>query len=122
MKIGDWWLAKQDALINETVEWSFFANRSQSANRAVGGKLFVTNKRLLFSPHYFDYILNGKIWQTELRNVRQIGVLKKGGDVFGGGLRDRLRIDLRDGQTELFVVNNLTKIVERLRSTIIEKE
>lgn len=116
-KIGSWWLKSHDALSGEEVGWSCFANRTQNSSRAVGGKLFVTSHRILFSPHWLDAVLGGEIWAVNLHEVTSVGVQPKGGDTFGGGLRDRLRV-LSAGETDLFVVNGLDALVERLQRAL----
>ena len=40
-KIGSWWLASIKAAKNEEIELSYPANRTQTSNRAVGGKLYI---------------------------------------------------------------------------------
>lgn len=118
MKFGSWWLAKIEGLDGETEVFSVLANRTQSTNRAVGGKLFVTNRRLLFAPHLFDSILGGETRTIFLTEITQISTQNAGGDTFGGGLRNRLRIDLKNGANELFVINKLDKIIDKLQSHI----
>jgi hypothetical protein len=112
-KIGSWWLAKHKALDGELVEFSVLANRTQSSNRAVGGKLFVTNKRVLFSPHLIDYLLKGELFALNLADIVRIDRQGAGGDTFGGGLRARLLIETRSGP-ELFVVNKLDSVIQKL--------
>jgi hypothetical protein len=116
--IGSWWLAKHAALADEIAVWSALANHTQSANRAVGGKLFVTNKRLLFSLHLFDHLLGGRKLALDVGAVWSVGKREKGGDTFGGGLRDRLQITLQNGDAELFVVNKLEQSVAELQSLL----
>jgi hypothetical protein len=111
--IGGWWLAKFKAWPGEYVEMSFLANRTQSSNRAVGGKLFITNQRIIFLPHLCDHLSGGKIFQASFAEINEISRLPAGGDLFGGGLRDRLKIGLTT-YAELFVVNKLDHVIEVL--------
>lgn len=76
---------------------------------------------ILFSPHRFDYFLGGQKWATELAEVSDVGKQGKGGDNFGGGLRDRLMITLVDGRVDLFVVNKLDQVINNLRKGLAEK-
>lgn len=117
-KVGSWWLAKHAALEDEQALWSCLANRTQSSNRAIGGKLFVTNKRLLFSPHLIDYATGGKKMAVAREQITQIDKQPKGGDSLGGGLRDRLRVSLADGNVQLFVVNGLDAVIAVLRAEL----
>lgn len=112
--IGSWWLSSTNALPGEQVLFSKAANRTQSSGRAVGGKLFVTNLRIIFLPHLADAALAGEKLLLPLAEVRDVGQQPAGGDTFGGGLRNRLRI-VHSGGTELFVVNKLQTVVETIR-------
>ena len=113
-KVGAWWVREADAEPDEQVVWSRAANRTQSSSRAVGGKLFLTDRRLVFCPQWIDAITGGQRWSVGLSEVSGVGVQPKGGDRLGGGLRDRLRLELADGGHELFVINHLSELVERL--------
>jgi hypothetical protein len=69
-KIGAWWLRKQEAREGEEVQWSSLANRFQGSV-SVGGKLFLTQSRLLFNPHLIDGAFRGKPWQVALPDVQE---------------------------------------------------
>jgi len=121
-KIGGWWLADHKALPDEKILYSCMANRTQSPNRAVGGKFFLTNKRMLFCPHWIDFALWGRKWSADLKQIKAIGIEPKGGpDIYGGAIRDRLKITLQDDKVELFVVNNLNKTLEQLKTLFINQ-
>ncbi len=119
-KIGSWWLASIKAIKNEEIELSYLGNRNQSRNRAVGGKLFITNMRCVFLPHWFDFISGGKRMEFPLTELESVDVEPKGGDKFGGGLRDRLKLTHKNGH-ELFVVNKLEAVIESINSKIIKQ-
>ncbi len=110
-RIGDWWVTSHDADADERIEWSRAANHLQG-RRQVGGKLFLTNARLLFNPHHLDHALAGRRWSVSLEDIETVDTEPRltGGfldTLFGGGLRNRLRIDLVDESADLFVVNDL---------------
>jgi hypothetical protein len=119
-KIGSWWLRSVEAESDERVSWSQLANRVQSSHRAIGGKLFLTDRRLVFCPHWVDAATGGKTWSVPLADVAGVGITPKGGDRFAGGLRDRLRIELADGGHQLFVIKRLDDVVTRLGGAIDE--
>src|SRR5207245_2387061 len=104
-KIGNWWLARCQAQPGEIVEWSCLANHTHSPNRAVGGKLFLTNQRLLFCPHLIDYALAARRWEADLTAVRGIVREPPGGEGITG-LTDRVRIVLADDSAAWFLVNS----------------
>jgi hypothetical protein len=117
-KIGSWWLKSVKTEPDERVVWSQLANRVQSRHRAVGGKLFLTNHRLAFCPHWVDAVTGGRTWSLPLTGIARVGITPKGGDRFAGGLRDRLRIELVDGGEQLFVIKRLDEVVARLGASI----
>ena len=120
-KIGGGWLTSQEALAGEEVAWSRAANRMQGS-RAVGGKLFLTDQRILFCPHRVDGLLRGKPWSVDIGAVSEIGVEPKGSgkaSKLGGGLRDRLRIRTADAGEDLFVVKKLEEeVLPTLREAV----
>lgn len=116
-KIGGWWIENHDRLEGELIEFFILANRTQSPNRAVGGKLFVTNKRMLFSPNLIDMFTKGQKWAIKNTDIISIDTQLPGGSVFGGGLRARLAIEHRHG-IDLFVVNNLTNVIGTIRKIL----
>jgi len=99
-------------------EWSCRANRTQSVLRAVGGKLVLEDDRLEFHPHGFDRALSGKGWSAPLASIRLVGSEPRGLNPFNGALRERLRVETDDGSVELFVVNGLAEVVERIEAAI----
>ena len=111
-KIGSWWLKGVEAEPGEEVRWSQGASRIQRSGRAVGGKLFLTDGRVVFCPHWVDGATGGKTWDAPLATITGVGTIPKGSA--GGGVRDRLKIELADGEFERFVVNRLDKVVARL--------
>ncbi len=115
--IGGGVIVTREARPGEVVLWARFANRTQGGYRAVGGKLFLTNQRLLFLPNRVDAALGGHAWEAELADVRGVGrqpARRRPTMLFSGGLRDRLRVVLNQGPVELFVVNQLEEVIARL--------
>ncbi len=104
--------------MGDTGEWSCRANRTQSAFRAVGGRLVLEGDRLEFRPHGVDRALSGKGWSTPLSAIRSVGTEPRGLNPFSGALRERLRIEVDDGTVELFVVNKLGEVRERIEGAV----
>ena len=102
----------------DTSEWSCRANRTQSAFRAVGGHLVLEDDRLEFRPHGFDRALSGKGWSAPLTEIRSVGTEPRGLNPFSGAMRERLRIEVEDGSVELFVVNKLGEVRERVAAAV----
>ena len=80
----------------ESVIWSRRANHTVGW-RAVGGKLYLTDRRLLFRPHVLERSLFfGKEWSAPRTEVAGFDVQPRGGgNPFDGSLRSRLRVALR---------------------------
>ena len=124
-EIGGGWLTSFRARPGEVIRWSAMANHSQGDPtkgfpRAVGGKLFLTNQRVLFTPHRFDYIFAGEKWEGEVAEIQQVGKEPhdrrlSGTTLFSGALRDRLRLTFKDGSVVLFVVNDLDEALAQFQ-------
>jgi hypothetical protein len=109
------WVRGPDLGQSEKVVWNRAANRTQSRGRAVGGRLYLTQERLVFEPNRVDAITGGSSWQAALGHIAGVSSQAPDGNAFSGGLRTRLRLDLADGSVELFVVNHLEDVVRTIR-------
>lgn len=105
----------------EKVLVTYLANRKQSPLRLVGGRLYLTSHRILFSPNKAEQVLAAKEWWALGQDVIDVSVVpRRWREYLGGGGRKRMKVDLRSGASEFFVVNGPEKIVEevqRWRST-----
>jgi len=99
-----------------TEKWR--ANRTQSAMRAVGGTLVLSEADLEFRPNRVDAATGGKAWSAELAQIRSVGKEKRGRNPFNGSIRERLRVETADGAVELFVVNRLEQVTDRIRRAL----
>ncbi|MBQ6639698.1 MAG: hypothetical protein IJH84_01545 [Saccharopolyspora sp.] len=103
----------------EIVTWRRWANRTQSNSRAAGGRLYLTNRRVLFCPHAFDANTGGEYRSIPLAAITEVGKQPRTLNLraaYNGGLRTRLRIDCADGSTELFVLNKLDQVITEIRA------
>ncbi|MGH2985695.1 MAG: hypothetical protein ACRDLO_03275 [Solirubrobacterales bacterium] len=120
---GSVWFTASRLNPGERLEWSKAANRFQGS-RAVGGRLALTDQRLVFASNRLDALLRGRRWAMPLEQIRSVGVEPRGGgnkSLFGGNLRNRLRIRSGDGE-ELFVINDLDDLLGRLAEAGLEPE
>ena len=100
------WFVKEPELDpGEQVVTTKAANRAQG-KRSVGGRLTVTDRRLIFMPNVIDSILAGRAWSIPKADVAGVGAAP--------GMRKRLRVRTSDGGEELFVVNGLDEFVSQL--------
>ena len=95
-----------------------FGRSSQIGRRAVGGRLYLTDSRLIFQPHRFDAALNGQSWSSSLEQVREVRTELSDGGLLTGGVRTRLLIRT-DGSTDLFVVHHVDDAVQRIREAVV---
>lgn len=108
----------------EVIKWKQLANRAQGS-RAVGGRLFLTDERLLFQPNRVDAATKGLPWSTALAQIASVGIEPRTLNparsrgilqyLHSGSLRNRLRIDVTGGTPQFFVVNNAERVVETIR-------
>lgn len=102
----------------EHVELERRANHS-AGSRAVGGKLTVTDRRIVFEPHGLDKALAGKSVQIPLAEVAAAGTQPRGLNPFSGALRERLRVETSGGDEHLFVIggrDEVIALIDRLRA------
>ena len=96
--------------------WEKRANHTMSAMRAAGGKLTVEGGWLVFRPHGVDRALDAHDFAVPLTEIAAFEIEPRNvGHFFGGGLRRRLAVVLRDGRRELFVVNKVEQTADELR-------
>lgn len=81
----------------------------------MGGRLYFTNTRLIFQPHRLDAATGGHLWSAPLTLIDHVTEEAPDGKLFSGGLRTRLRLDLSDGVSELFVVNGVDDAVRQIQ-------
>lgn len=121
--IGSWWVAGHESEPDETVVSSYYVNYLRPAKRPLGGKLYLTTHRLLFSPHLIDAVFGGEklaIGHEEIDRVRAIDREEAAQleDSEGGGSAARLHVELVDGSHASFVVNDLDAAAEAIRDVV----
>jgi len=105
---------------DERVIGRFFANHTQG-NRAYGGRLYITNERLIFVPLSASAANGGVSREVELKQIRSTDVARRQWNPRDGSLRRRLKIEKFSEQTDYFVVwrpRKLAKLLSGLMSGI----
>lgn len=120
--------------------WSIGANSVQNSI-AIGGKLAIVDDSLVFLPHGLERMFDdvfGALKGTpldvfvmreapaqgrliKLSDIASVGKLERElslAALGAGGLRERLKIVKKDGTEEVFVVNNLQKVIEHIQSQV----
>jgi hypothetical protein len=83
-----------ELLSGEVVEWSARANMVQQRVRAVGGRLYLTDRRLVFGRNRAESHLGGKEWSADLGELASAS---------SGGRRS-IRVEHKDGRVEKFII------------------
>lgn len=86
--------------------------------RTVGGRLSLTNHRLLFRSRMFDMLFGGRHLSVPRSAIKEVAVAPRTGGLLDGGLRRRLVVRLLDGTEHLFVVNRVEAVVASLRDEL----
>ena len=111
-----WWVAKPYSRGDEVWVWNCGANRQQGGIRQVGGRLFLSDQRLVFQPTRLDSVTRGKRWAVSRGQVAELSVSARQAGLNPAGLRNRLRVSQIDGEVDVFVVNHLDAVLARLRA------
>jgi hypothetical protein len=108
------WVREPRIEDGETVTHRWAANHSRG-RWAIGGRLFLTDRRLIFVPTILDRLMGQRDWACTLAEIRECGpperTLKNPMSV---GIRRRLALRLRDGRDAYFVVDRLEEKVVTL--------
>jgi hypothetical protein len=116
------WVRNPQLMTGESIAWSKLANREQSDLRQVGGRLFVTTRRVVFEPNIVDRVTRGERWEASTAAVLTVETLPAAPamPVLGRAarLRTRLLLRLSDGQEEVFVINGVRAAVDELSAAL----
>jgi hypothetical protein len=118
--MGVWF---RNPLLNagEIAERHFFAMHLQGWRGGIGGRLTVTDARLIFMANRFEPIFGGKDWSVPLKDVTACDVTGRKLNLWAGGWRRRLLVTLNDGSQEQFVVEDVDGIAAVLSSRLARK-
>ncbi|MGN6379717.1 MAG: hypothetical protein ACTHNU_12250 [Gaiellales bacterium] len=93
--------------MSDKVLHSYGANRAKGW-RAIGGQLEFTSREATFTPHRGN---PKHLWAARLRDITAVEKSPRTYGLFNGGLRERLRLTLADGSSEVFVVLGLDEVI-----------
>jgi hypothetical protein len=115
--MGTW---VQDIVLEpgETLVWRIACTWTQGGIGR-GGHLALTSWGLVFQPNRVDAATGAGLWRLPLPAVRSVGVAPRSfADLFAGGLRRRMRLDLTNGDTAVLLVNRLDQRVREVRAAV----
>lgn len=95
--------------LGEEIRWEARANRFQQKIRSVGGRLYLTDRRLIFAPNKFETRIGGKPWTARLLALEQ---------AFADGSIRTVRVVAKDGQGQRFVVGQKTETAATIDAAI----
>ena len=116
----DDWFTDLELAEGEEVICSFPANHTQG-KRAVGGKLFVTNQRVAFTPNRMEIKMRGRGMEMALSDITSIGTVKpriRITEIFSGAWRTRLSISRRCDDDAYFVVPKPADTANEIKLTL----
>src|SRR5437879_1336803 len=111
------WVRRPDLLPGEQVRWRVGCNWKQGA-RACGGFLWLTDQAVVFEPNRVDVLTGGKGRRVLLADIEHVALEAGGTPSFSGGLRARIRLELKDGGQELLLVNRIEERIQGLREAV----
>jgi hypothetical protein len=79
----------------EEVRWEARANRFQQKVRAIGGRIYLTDRRLVFAPSKFEEKTAGQAWSARLVDLDR---------AFVHGPLKTVRVMAKDGEMHRFVI------------------
>lgn len=120
--IGNWWVKGFGIRPGEEVRRGFYVNYLRADQRPLGGKLYVTNQRVLFCPHLIDSFFGGSPRMILLKKIVNVAVVDPtevpDREIVGGGTEKRLRIDTSANQSEYFIINDLEAAVSTINDEL----
>ncbi|MDS0476187.1 GRAM domain-containing protein [Natrinema sp. 1APR25-10V2] len=115
--IGSWWVTSQEFRSGEELIGAFYANYMRSGARPLGGKLYLTDQRLLFSPHLLDSALGGEPMWIDLEDIERVTDAEPRAEPAESEHDDspaKLHVELTDSTRESFVVSDLDDAIEEI--------
>jgi hypothetical protein len=100
----------------EQVLETFRANRSQGW-RAVGGRLVLTDRRLVFVPHAVERATGGKVWEQPLTSMTTVSLAARGWGPLDGSLRRRVMVASGD-ERSYFVVGKASDVIAKVQAAL----
>lgn len=79
----------------EEVRWEARANYFQQRFRSIGGRIYLTDRRLVFAPTKFEEKVAGRAWSARLADLD---------DAFVQGPLKTVRVVANDGEKHRFVI------------------
>jgi hypothetical protein len=70
-----------------------------------GGRLLMTNKRLVWQPSWYSRkVLSSAVVELEVAAIEKVDIAPPQPVQFVGGMRKRMRVHMKDGSEQLFMI------------------
>ena len=105
-----------NSLLERTL-WTRRANRIQRRFGAVGGRLTLTDQRVVFEPNAIERHFGGEAWETECVDVRDVAIENhdwRKSLTNGLGLTRYLKVVGPDGKEQRFVLHGMDDVAHDL--------
>ena len=102
--------ADEEAVLQERASWV--------SGVARGGTLVLTNRRLIFEPNSVEAALRLAPRSWAPSSIQAVDVAPRGLNLFGGAIRKRVRLLMRDGSSVQFVVRDPEEFKARLAGLV----
>lgn len=89
------WVREPTFEKGEEVRWEARANRFQQRIRSIGGRIYLTDRRLVFAPTKFEEKVAGRAWSAQLADLDR---------AFVQGPMKTVRVVASDGEKQRFVI------------------
>lgn len=113
--LGGWWMSTCSLADDEGLDAKYPANYFRESGRPLGGRLYVTDRRVIFLPHRIDSLFGGApaIFRADdTASVESETAADR--PTSEKSIPDRLQIERRDGSLHLFVVSDLDDAIARV--------
>lgn len=119
--IGGWWLSSYRLASEEALLHKYPTNYFSGEARPYGGRLYVTDRRLVFLPHRIDAMFGGSnvsLHFDDLNDVSSEAEYLEDGELDTRRIPIRLRVETLDGEVHFFVVEDLDRALEEVHLAI----
>ena len=93
----------------EEIRWEARANRFQQRMRSVGGRIYLTDRRLVFAPTKFEERIAGRAWSAQLGNLDR---------AFVHGPMKLVHVVADDGEKQRFVIGSRVESAATINDAI----
>lgn len=120
-KLGGWWLSSEPLDDDEVVLEKYPTNYFENDRRPYGGRLYVTDKRLVFLPHILDALFGASRLSVTFDAIEDVASEADRAEIDHEVRRIpiRLRIETVDEAIHQFVVDDLEDVLAVIEDVMV---